>query len=197
MWRANIERQSRFVLLTVSSISHPDYQNCFDSMRRAGLPFNPSEAHGMAVGILGSHLRDAARHWKASVYADLDPNDALVSECRVQLDELFDLAGRQLADDQFGLALFLPGDSQSELDAATALRDWAQGFLYGFGLAGEEVMVRLSPEGKEALQDFYEIAQMEVNEESLDEQELNAVAEIEEYMRVAAMLLNQDLKGQY
>lgn len=147
----------------------------------------------MAVGMLGSHLADAPGHWKASVYADLDPNDALASECRVLLDGVFELAGRQLADQQFGLGLYLPGDTVTGLDAATALRDWAQGFLYGFGLAGEAAQLRLSPEGREALQDFYEIAQMEVNDDSLDEQQQNAVAEIEEYMRVAAMLLHQDL----
>ena len=81
-----------------------------------------------------------------------------------------------------------------DYDSASALRDWAQGFLYGFGLSGDEhIATLLSPEGQEALHDFYEIGNMDVPEQPAGEEEQQALAEIEEYLRVAAMLINEDM----
>ncbi len=162
-------------------------------MRRAGLPFSPSEAHGIAVGILSSALANAEQQWQTAVYAELQPNDVLAKECRDQLDALFDLAVIQSQDDAFGMQLFVPDQPMAEIDAPMALRDWSQGFLFGFGLAGERAAQRLSDEGREALQDFYQIGQLEIGESELDEEEQQAVAEIEEYMRVAAMLVYEDM----
>jgi len=177
----------------MSSIETLDYATCFDAMRRAGLPFSPSEAHAIAVGLVSGAVADPDAQWHDAVYAELDPNDVLAKECRSQLDELYAAAGEQMRDDAFGLQLFMPGQPVADMHASTALRDWAQGFLYGFGLAGENAARQLSAEGQEALQDFYEIAQMEVAEGEPAEEEQQALTEIEEYMRVAAMLVYEDM----
>lgn len=147
----------------------------------------------MAIGMLCGAIADSEAQWQAAVYEDLDPNDALAAECRSLLDQVFALAVRQMADDAFGLQLFLPQEPLPQLDPSMALCDWAQGFLYGFGLAGKAAEQQLSAEGREALQDFYEIGQLEVGEGELDEEQQQAATEIEEYMRVAAMLVYEDM----
>jgi uncharacterized protein YgfB (UPF0149 family) len=178
----------------VSSLETLDYANCFDAMRRCKLTFSPSEAHAIAVGLLAGNLTDPEAHWSAAMYADLDPNDALVRECRSCLDALFQATAEQMRDAEFGLQLFLPPQDVVDYDPASALRDWAQGFLYGFGLVGEaSASALLSPEGQEALRDFYEIGNMEVPEQPGGEEEQQALAEIEEYLRVAAMLIHEDM----
>ena len=177
----------------MSAIETLDYASCFDAMRRAGLPFTPSEAHAIAIGLLSGAVTDRDTQWQNAVYAELDPNDALAQECRTQLDELYAAAGEQMRDEAFGLQLFVPDEGFAGVHASGALRDWAQGFLYGFGLAGKTAAKRLSAEGREALQDFYEIAQLEVDAGDLAEDEQQALTEIEEYMRVAAMLVYEDM----
>jgi uncharacterized protein YgfB (UPF0149 family) len=162
-------------------------------MRRAGLPFSPSEAHAIAIGMLCGAVADLESQWAAAVYADLDPNDVLAQECRVQLEQVFAAAEEQMHDESFGLQLWLPDEQTSGINVSMALRDWAQGFLYGFGLAGEAVAQQLSEEGQEALRDFYEIGQLDADEGELDEEEQQALTEIEEYMRVAAMLVYEDM----
>jgi uncharacterized protein YgfB (UPF0149 family) len=99
-----------------------------------------------------------------------------------------------MRDLNFGLQLFLPPAGLEGYDTAAALRDWAQGFLYGFGLAGKaSASQRLSAEGQEALRDFYEIGHMDALREAPDEEAQQALAEIEEYLRVAAMLIHEDM----
>jgi len=161
-------------------------------MRRSGLPFSPTEAHAIAIGMFSGGVADARQQWHAAVYAELDPNDALAQECKALLDELFAAAKQQATDVEFGLQLFMPPAGAS-YTAAMALRDWAQGFLYGFGLAGEQAAQRLSAEGQEALRDFYEIAQLDAEAEQPGEDDQAALMEIEEYMRVAAMLIFEDM----
>jgi len=177
----------------MSSLEPPDYPTCFDVMRRAGLPFSPSEAHAIAIGMLSGAVADRAAHWQAAVYAELAPDNAAAAECRGLLDELYALAEQQMTDDAFGLQLFLPAEACAGVNVATALRDWAQGFLYGFGLAGEAVAGLLSDEGREALHDLYEIAHLATDVDEAGEEEQQAATEIEEYMRVAAMLIHADV----
>lgn len=195
MWRANMSSQSQLFFNSVSRFEALNYPDCFDAMRRAGLPFSPSEAHAIAIGMLSGGITDIDAQWAAAVYADLDPNDVLANECRSQLEAVFEAAEEQMQDESFGLQLWLPDEETTGINASMALRDWAQGFLYGFGLAGSTVAQQLSEEGQEALRDFYEIGQLDADEGELDEEEQQALTEIEEYMRVAAMLVFEDMQA--
>lgn len=176
------------------SLESLDYAACLDAMQRCNLTFSPTEAHAIAVGLLAGDVGDRDRQWSAAMYADLDPNDALAQECRSCLDQLYAATAEQMQGLEFGLQLFLPPQEIADYDVSMALRDWAQGFLYGFGLSGEaSVSARLSAEGQEALRDFYEIGNMEVPDEPPGEEDQQALAEIEEYLRVAAMLIHEDM----
>lgn len=175
-----------------------DFSICDQAMRRTAIPFSPAEAHGIAVGLGGGVVADPQAQWHAVVYADLDPNDALAAEARNLLDELFDAAQQQLQDESFGLQLFLPDEAHEQADAlplSAALRDWARGYLYGVGLSGSGLEQSLSAEGREALQDLYEISHLDVDDEPLSEEDQQAATELEEYMRVAAMLIHEELRG--
>lgn len=183
-----------FATANVSSFRFPDYADCHDAMRRCNLTFSPSEAHAIAAGLLAGDVGDRDRQWAAVMYADLEPGDALAEECRSCLEQLYRATAEQMQDRDFGLQLFLPPSGYTDHDVGLALRDWAQGFLFGFGLAGKEAAsARLSEEGQEALHDFYEIGNLELPGEALGEQEQQALTEIEEYLRVAAMLIHEDM----
>ncbi|RMG38348.1 MAG: hypothetical protein D6720_01445 [Gammaproteobacteria bacterium] len=180
----------------MSSSEFPDYADTHQAMQRAGLTVTPSEAHGIASGLIAGDVADPLGRWAETLYADLEPNDVLAQECRALLDQLFEATTEQMRDTTFGLNLWLPPEAMVETgyDIPSALRDWAQGFLYGLGLAGDKALDKaLSAEGKEALRDFYEISRLETAEGELGEEEQQAAAEIEEYMRVAAMLINEDM----
>ena len=180
----------------MSLIDTLDFKDCFDALRRSHLPFTPSEAHAIAVGMISGNVSDRDAVWVTDLYADLDENDALATEARTQLDTLYLAAQEQMADDEFGLQLLMPDGLVEGYNVAMALRDWAQGFLYGFGLAGKGCAERLSDEGKEALRDFYEISKLDAELGDLAEEDLQAQSEVEEYVRVAAMLIHEDVRSQ-
>lgn len=164
------------------------YHHCDAAMRRCGLTFSAAEAQGIAVGLISSALSDPATQWQTELYAEFDPADGLAQACQALLDQLYDITAQQLADPGFELHLFLP-EAAAGL-TAQALRDWAQGFLYGFGLAGEALT--LSNENQDLLNDLYEIGQLDIDTITENEDAEEALAEIEEYLRMMALSLHAE-----
>ncbi|MEM6405314.1 MAG: UPF0149 family protein [Pseudomonadota bacterium] len=162
------------------------YAACEAAMQRCQFAFVPAEAQGIAVGLLASGQSDPAAMWQAELYADLAADDLLAQECRALLDAVYATTSQQIGDPGITLQLFLP-EAAPELMVA-ALRDWAQGFLFGFGLAGA-VEASLSDDGRELLQHVYEVAQLDTSRIAQDESVQEGLMQIEEFLRVAALSL--------
>ena len=77
---------------------------------------------------------------------------------------------------------------------ATALRDWCEGFLYGFGIAGVSPDHALSAEGREALRDIGELTRLDAEQVAEGESEEGALTEIIEFLRVAALLIREEVR---
>lgn len=163
------------------------FATCDAALQRCGVALSAAEAHGFAVGLMSSACPEPEAAWAAELYVDLDPADGLAQECRTLLDGLYSAVVAQMADPEMGLQLGIP-----ETGATVALRDWAQGFLYGVGLAGQELEASLSPEAREMLRDVYEIAQLDVYRAPEDEATAAAQVEIEEYLRVVAFSIQAE-----
>lgn len=145
-----------------------------------------SELHGGLCGWLsggGANLRQ----WPGKVLVD----DAIPGpEAGSPLDELRLASAAQLADRSFDFALLLPDSGCSLATRSGALFDWCRGFLGGFGLAAG-ANPPLSEESTEALGDLARLAAAHSQDEG-DEDDEAALAEIEEFVRVAALLVHGD-----
>ena len=86
--------------------------------------------------------------------------------------------------------LLVPDEDASLARRSGALFDWCRGFLGGFGLAAG-ADPPLSGEGREALADLARLAAATAQEDGDDEDE-DALVEIEEFVRVAVLLLHGD-----
>ena len=127
------------------------------------------------------------RGWPAKVLAD----DAILApQPGSPLDRLRTVSAEQLSDRSFRFELLLPDGDASLADRSGALFDWCRGFLGAFGLAAGAAPT-LSDEGQEALGDLARLAGAQAQDEGDDDDE-EALVEIEEFVRVAALLLHGD-----
>jgi len=156
-------------------------------MRRCRLVSAPAEAQGIAVGLLTGGLPDPVAAWQAELYAELATGDLLAQECRTLLDAVYTTVVQQIADPGLTLQLFLPEAAPEAL--GIALRDWAQGFLFGLGLAGDRLEASLSQDGRELLQQVYEVAQLDIERIAQDDSVHEDLMQIEEFLRIAALSL--------
>jgi uncharacterized protein YgfB (UPF0149 family) len=98
----------------------------------------------------------------------------------------------QLEDRDFAFELLL-SDSDDTAAQADALFTWARSFLGGFGLGAGQQRPTLSEEGEEALNDLAKLAQASSEDfESGNDDDEDALAEIEEFIRVAVLILHGD-----
>lgn len=162
----------------------PTASEVADAARRAGLATDVAELHGALCGwIAGGGT--VGPDWLARVLADpaLPPADGV-------LKDLAEATKAQFSDREFSFDLLLPPVEATLRERSGALFEWCRGFLGGFGLAaGAEPP--LSEESREALGDLAKLAAAQPQDDGDDEDEA-ALSEIEEFVRVAALLMHGD-----
>lgn len=170
------------------SMNHlPDVLAVQRESQQLGLGASAAELHGGLSGWLAAGGENSA-HWPARILAD----DSLPAPAPGgALEQLRQATSSQLEDRDFAFELLLAEDGAPLAARADALFEWCRAFLGSFGLASGK-RPALSEEGEEALRDLAKLAQASSGDfDSTDEDE-DALAEIEEFVRVAALLLHSD-----
>lgn len=179
----------------VSEIDLPAMPAVVAESRELGLASTPSELHGALCGWLAGGGSQAAG-WLGAMMAD----DSMASPpLEGALEQLRMASAAQFEDRDFAFELLLPDADASLAVRSEALFDWCRGFLGGFGLASG-AKPPLSDESSEALDDLARLAAASAPDEADPDdtdsddgqEEEKALAEIEEFVRVAALLLHGD-----
>lgn len=163
----------------------PAWEEIEAALAPLGLALSPAELHGALSGWLAGG-GDPGEDWLARVLAD----DAAPRPDAQALRQLRDATARSMEDRDLDFRLMLPGDEATLEVRGNALFDWCRAFVGGFGLAAGG-SARLSEEGEEALEDLARLAAAEAQSDG-DEEDEAAFAELEEFVRIAALLLHGD-----
>jgi len=164
-----------------------------DVTTRLRLATGASELHGSLCGFLAG----GGRLGNMSLMSALQLDGEEVAPSKPDqdlLDRLVKQSEAELADPELGFEPLLPADDRPLPERADALIDWCRGFLGGIGLAGAGTHAKLSEEAQEILRDLSTIAgsEFEFGHEGEDE---DALIEVHEFVRVAAMLLHAECAG--
>lgn len=169
-------------------MSAPDFDQLADLFVEEGaMTFSPSELHGTIVGYFAAGQRFESTGAEQFCASQLDLERISQSGNGSQLEKLSKQALEQLESNDFNLALLLPEDDHSLPVRAEHLGLWVSGFLAGFGLGATDRAANLSSEAQESLRDLVQISQIDADQEGEEEESL--LVEVEEYVRMAAMLL--------
>ena len=166
---------------------------------------NAAETHGTLCGLLCTANRLDPLSWADDVLAGklempkIASSD-VVSETltsdgpRSALVALFQQTAMQMDDPEFGFYPFLPGAEAPLAERADTLAAWCQGFLYGLTLGGVEGEDALPVQAREVVQDISEISRLGLETEQGGEEEEGAYAEVLEYVRMAVLLVREELR---
>ncbi|MEW8015500.1 MAG: UPF0149 family protein [Candidatus Sedimenticola endophacoides] len=174
-----------------------DYERLEHSLGTAGVEEGAAQVHGLLCGLLCVDIERPLERLLGEVMPDASAGELSVQECRVALGEIQDQTREALAGPGFGFAPLLPPEGWPLTERAGALAEWCQGFLYGIGLAGPLDPETLSREAREVLNDLAEITRIDLDalggDDEEQEQEEQALTEIVEFVRVAVLLLREEL----
>lgn len=173
----------------MTQISLPGYTELSQMLNQTELKLHASQVHGLVSGILTANTEAVA--WKELVTGDKSKEDT-----REQLQMLYDSSARQLRDFLFEFQLLMPSEEESLPERAEALSLWCQGFLTGLEHAGVSLTDRNAGEVSEAIADLIEIAKMDYDEVVATEEDEAAYMELVEYVRMAVILIYQELHEQ-
>jgi hypothetical protein len=120
-----------------------------------------------------------------------DPGTGL----RISLEELLNSTRLQLADEEMGLALWLPNDDETLEDRTMALAQWCSGFLASLGSSGDDILCAMSDDSNDAMKDLQQISAADVTDTDESEEDEKAFIEIVEYIRVVVLMIREDLRG--
>jgi uncharacterized protein YgfB (UPF0149 family) len=151
----------------------------------------PSEAHGILCGLMCGGDAHPEATWLQQLLPSTEAGDLQTDAGREDLSELARLTREELEDTEFGLTLFLPDDTRPLAERAMALYDWVRGFLYAWGTL-DHTGTQPSPETREILRDFTDVTRMDLDRLDDDEQNEEALTELSEFIRVAAMTIYQE-----
>ncbi len=166
------------------------------ALNRCGASWDAGQAHGLLCSRLAVLGADAGIGWLEQVLEGSDPDNALRRECESMLDALYTYTHRQLAERQSEFEPLLPGVSDSTIIRADAIARWCEGFLHGLvsGSPDDNLKERLSSEPlSEIIKDMLQIARATFDEETNDETNESAYAELIEYLRIAVQLTYEEL----
>lgn len=166
----------------------PSYRAVDADIRQQRLAITPAELHGSLCGYLCGGGEALRRRWLASVLAD-DEGVADVAEGGA-LDQAYLAAASQLESQELEFEMLLPADEEAVDLRGEALVEWCRGFLSGFGLAAA-APEQLSEDASEALADIGRIASSDLSYDDPESDE-EALEEVAEFVRVAALLLHGD-----
>ncbi len=175
------------------SINHDELDA---ALKRCGATWDAGQAHGLLCSQLAVLGRHAGAGWLDQVLEGSDPDNALRRECESMLDALWSYTHRQLAEMQSEFEPLLPDDSDSTISRADAVARWCEGFLHGLVSGSPDAILkeRLASEPlSEIIKDMLQITRASVDEETDDETNESAYADLVEYLRVAVQLTYEEL----
>lgn len=160
----------------------PSYAAALSEIERSRMAVDASELHGSLSGFLCAGGEADPAGWLHRLALEGAAGDVL--------QQLYRATTEQLQSPDFGFELFLPADELELEQRADALVAWCRGFLGGFGLVAGSSNA-LTDESAEALDDLGRIASSAFSYDDPDADEA-ALAEVIEFVRVAALLLHGD-----
>ena len=177
------------------SINHDELDA---ALKQCGASWDAGQAHGLLCSRLAVLGADAGIGWLEQVLQGSDPDNTLRRECESMLDTLYMSTHRQLTERQSDFKPLLPDDFDSTMNRADAIGRWCEGFLHGLvsGSPDDNLKEWLSNEPlSDIIKDMLQITRATADEESDDETNESAYAELVEYLRVAAQLTYEELAG--
>jgi len=171
-----------------------DFEDLDAALRRADASAGASESHGIVCGLLCVGPATPSDEWMAVVLEALGPGDALAGESRRLLARLWEQTRRQLDGPDYAFLPLLPDDSRPLSLRAQVLGLWCAGFLYGLGLAEEQILSRMSADAREFLTDLSELTGVEADPMA-DEEGEAAYTEVVEYIRAGLLMIYEDLRA--
>ncbi len=175
-----------------------DYAQIVTALANVNAELSAAECHGMFCGVLCANGRLNVEAMAMQVMGSVDKDDLMAQQSVQQISAMLTTTMAQLGGEDLDLQLLLPSDEAALSERTQALSAWCQGFAMGLSAGGVDKDTKLNKDASELLGDFMHISrtlQSDTGFEHEGEEDEIAYAEVQEYVRVGVMLVNEELQS--
>ena len=173
---------------------YPDYDLVNDALTRVDIEQDAAEQHGQLCALLNLLDSISLEQWLEVCLEKGDKNDALLSETRAILAEIYQVTLDTVDAEDFAFQLLLPDDDASLAVRLQGLSHWCQGYLMGVTHAGITDIEKLPSNLPEIIRDFVEISRADSFDVEGSEEDESSFLEISEFVRMGTLLFRVEFK---
>jgi len=179
---------------TMSQFQGLDYHDVAEVLRRASIPVDAADCHGLLCGLICAAGFADQKIWVAGIFEAYDPKDPFQTEAYRLLQRLYEETLIRLNSPELDFELLLPDDEDQLCERTESLANWCGGFVSALGMGGLPAQDQLSDEVAELLGDLSQISRVDFDLDNPDEEELVAFEEVVEYVRVGVLFVHEELQ---
>lgn len=173
----------------------PDFATVNDALSGGGSLVEAAECHGVLCGILCTSGSTDMQGWVGHLFAARDESADISAASLKILHDVHQGTLAGINHTTLDFSLLLPEDDYSLDDRMLALSDWCSGFSLGLSMGGLQESMLGNDDVREFIQDIQYIAEACVKpEQDSDENTEQSLVEIEEYLRMGVLFLNDELQ---
>lgn len=172
-----------------------DIEKIKSDLLKLGSETSPYEAHGTVCGLVCGRGDIEPQEWLALTTTATDAiaeGDLLAKEASDSLSHFFFETVSALADNNLKFYPLLPEDDNEEV-CLQGIAQWAQGFLMGLSLAGDEKLSEYPEEVAEFVEAMTSIANADEYDLAGDDSDEEAITELIEFIRIGVLLVNEEM----
>ncbi len=173
----------------------PDYGLVDRVLRESGCTVDAAECHGVLCGILCASGASDMQGWVRYLFEGRVGDAEVSAETLGVLHSVHEATLAEINHETLEFTLLLPGSNELVEQRARGLSEWCAGFSFGLTLGGLNDQMLATGDSREFVEDLQAISAAGFAEDAQeDEQDEESLIQIEEYVRMGVLLLNEELQ---
>jgi len=173
----------------------PEYEKVEDALSGGGSQVSASECHGVLCGILCASGSSDMQGWVRHLFESRVEKKEISAQALKILHDVHQATVNEINHETLEFTLLLPDGAESLDLRIGALADWCGGFSLGLSMGGLQDRMLLNDDVREFVEDVQYISDASFSAESESEEHTEqSLVEIEEYLRMGVLLLNEELQ---
>jgi uncharacterized protein YgfB (UPF0149 family) len=176
-------------------MSLPDYIEVEEALSGGGSMVSASECHGVLCGILCASGSSDMQGWVRHLFEARAEKKEISAQALKTLHDVHQVTVNEINHETLEFSLLLPDGAQPIDSRIGALADWCGGFSLGLSMGGLQDRMLLNDDVREFVEDVQYISDASFSSEGDSEEHTEqSLVEIEEYLRMGVLLLNEELQ---
>lgn len=176
-------------------VALPHYTQLDRVLRDSGCVVDAAECHGVLCGIICASGQSDMQGWVRYLFENREGDAEVSAESLGILHSVHEATLAEINHETLEFTLLLPDTEEALGTRAQGLSDWCAGFSFGLTLGGLNDKMLATGDSREFVEDIQHISSATLGDETgQDEQDEDSLVQIEEYVRMGVLLLNEELQ---